>query len=228
MTLLKACQLRKDRGFKMPLDKKFKDVLSLNFGKDDEIHVGLLASSGQFNNGTITLGEIDEFITEYKDDYNVFMCYAPIEGDDRLLENAKPTRFLVADIDGAEIPKEFPPSYYWETSPNKYQGLWISDKVIAPKDYEVLAHAMVKKFKFDSASDIVHLYRIPTTINHKYATPQEVSEPKGDGVVYRRQDIFEILEYDKYKNRLEDSLSPVERDFIKNIGTLEMIADSQS
>ena len=34
-------------------------------------------------------------------------------------------------------------------------------------------------------------------------------------------------EYDKYKNRLEDSLSPVERDFIKNIGTLEMIADSQ-
>lgn len=183
----------------MPLDKKFKDVLSLNFSKEDEIHVGLLASSGQFNNGTITLDEIDEFITEYKDDYNVFMCYAPIEGDDRLLENAKPTRFLVADIDGAEIPKEFPPSYYWETSPNKYQGLWISDKVIAPKDYEVLAHAMVKKFKFDSASDIVHLYRIPTTVNHKYATPQEVSEPKGDGVVYRRQDIFEILEYDKYK-----------------------------
>lgn len=183
----------------MPLDKNFKDVLSLNFSKEDEIHVGLLASSGQFNNGTITLNEIDEFITEYKDDYNVFMCYAPIEGDDRLLENAKPTRFLVADIDGAEIPKEFPPSYYWETSPNKYQGLWISDKVIAPKDYEVLAHAMVKKFKFDSASDIVHLYRIPTTINHKYATPQEVSEPKGDGVVYRRQDIFEILEYDKYK-----------------------------
>ena len=34
-------------------------------------------------------------------------------------------------------------------------------------------------------------------------------------------------EYDKYKNRLEDSLSPVERDFIKNIGTLEMVADSQ-
>lgn len=183
----------------MPLDKKFKDVLSLNFGKDDEIHVGLLASSGQFNNGTITLDEIDEFITDYKDDYNVFMCYAPIEGEDRLLENVKPTRFLVADIDGAEIPKEFQPSYYWETSPNKYQGLWISDKVIAPEDYEVLAHAMVKKFKFDSASDIVHLYRIPTTINHKYATPQEVSEPKGDGVVYRRQDIFEILEYDKYK-----------------------------
>jgi len=61
---------------------------------------------------------------------------------------------------------------------------------------------MVKKFKFDSASDIVHLYRIPTTVNHKYATPQEVSEPKGDGVVYRRQDIFEILEYDMWGQTL--------------------------
>lgn len=184
----------------MPLDKKFIDVLSLNFAKDDDIHVGLLASSGQFNNGTITLDEIDDFINEYKDDFNVFMCYAPIKGEQRLLENARPTRFLVADIDGVDIPEDFQPSYYWETSPNKLQGLWVSDKPISPEDYEVLAHAMVKKFKFDSASDIVHLYRIPTTINHKYSTPQQVSEPKGKGTVYRRQDIFKILEYDKYKS----------------------------
>lgn len=49
------------------------------------------------------------------------------------------------------------------------------------------------------------------------------------GHVSHKQDIEKAhAEYDKYKNRLEDSLSPVERDFIKNIGTLEMIADSQS
>lgn len=186
----------------MTLNKKFKEVLSLNFGKKDDIHVGLLTSEDKgsvFTSGTIKLKEIDEFISEYQDDYNIYMCYAPIDGDSRLLEKAKPTRFLVADIDGAEIPSEFPPSYYWETSPNKYQGLWISDKPILPEDYEILAHAMVKKYKFDSASDIVHLYRIPTTINHKYATPQHVSDIQGEGVVYRRQDIFEILNYTKYK-----------------------------
>ena len=33
-------------------------------------------------------------------------------------------------------------------------------------------------------------------------------------------------EYDKYKNRLEDNLSPVEKDFIASIGALEQIADS--
>lgn len=33
-------------------------------------------------------------------------------------------------------------------------------------------------------------------------------------------------EYDKYKNRLEDSLSPVEKDFIESISVLEQLADS--
>ena len=34
-------------------------------------------------------------------------------------------------------------------------------------------------------------------------------------------------EYDKYKNRLEDSLSPVEKDFIESIDILESIADKK-
>ena len=33
-------------------------------------------------------------------------------------------------------------------------------------------------------------------------------------------------EYDKYKNRLEDNLSPVEKDFIASIVALEQLADS--
>lgn len=33
-------------------------------------------------------------------------------------------------------------------------------------------------------------------------------------------------EYDKYKNRLYDTLSPVEKDFIESIGMLEQISDS--
>lgn len=33
-------------------------------------------------------------------------------------------------------------------------------------------------------------------------------------------------EYDKYKKRLDDTLSPAEKDFIKSIGILEEIADS--
>ena len=33
-------------------------------------------------------------------------------------------------------------------------------------------------------------------------------------------------EYDKYKNRLDDTLSLVEKDFIESIGMLEQITDS--
>ena len=34
-------------------------------------------------------------------------------------------------------------------------------------------------------------------------------------------------EYDRYKNRLDDTLSPVEKDFIESIGTLEEITSSK-
>ena len=33
-------------------------------------------------------------------------------------------------------------------------------------------------------------------------------------------------EYDKYKNRLDDTLSPVEKDFIKSISMLEQFSES--
>lgn len=33
-------------------------------------------------------------------------------------------------------------------------------------------------------------------------------------------------EYDKYKNQLDDTRSPVEKDFIESIGMLEQISDS--
>lgn len=203
----------------MALQKKFKKLLSLNFGKDDGIHVGLLSpeeDGSVFTKGTVTLDELEDFIEEHKQEQNVYMCYAPVSGSKRLLENAQPTRFLVADIDGVKIPEEFPPSYYWKTSPGKYQGLWVSDKPISPEDYEILAHAMVDKYKFDTASDIVHLYRIPTTINHKYATPQKVSKAKGDGTVYRRKDIYEILEYAKYKGKVTKSKRSNKRKPIPN------------
>lgn len=47
------------------------------------------------------------------------------------------------------------------------------------------------------------------------------------GHISRKQAIEKAhAEYDKYKNRLDDTLSPVEKDFIKSIGALERITDS--
>lgn len=49
----------------------------------------------------------------------------------------------------------------------------------------------------------------------------------GSGHVSHKQALDKAhAEYDKYKLKLEDTLSPVEQDFIKSIGTLEGIADS--
>jgi len=42
--------------------------------------------------------------------------------------------------------------------------------------------------------DIVHLYRIPGTVNHKYATDFKVSGMQGDGTVYRKREFVKFLE----------------------------------
>ena len=48
-----------------------------------------------------------------------------------------------------------------------------------------------------------------------------------DGRISHKQAIEKAhAEYDKYKNRLDDTLSPVEKDFIESIGMLEQITDS--
>jgi hypothetical protein len=45
--------------------------------------------------------------------------------------------------------------------------------------------------------------------------------------LYNKQAIEKAhAEYDKYKNRLDDTLSPVEKDFIESIGMLEEIVDN--
>ena len=49
----------------------------------------------------------------------------------------------------------------------------------------------------------------------------------GSGHISHKQAIEKAhAEYDKYKNRLDDTLSPVEKDFIESIGMLEQITDS--
>ena len=49
----------------------------------------------------------------------------------------------------------------------------------------------------------------------------------GNGSVSHKQAIEKAhAEYDKYKNRLDDTLSPVEKDFIESICMLEQISDS--
>ena len=121
--------------------------------------------------------------------------------------------------------------------------LWVHDE-IHRSDIEV-AKNYLSEAELDALNKIVTAYLDIAEVHALNQEPMYMKdwlETIDDYLKMTRRDILTTsghvshkqaiekahAEYDKYKNRLEDSLSPVERDFIKNIGTLEMIADSQS
>lgn len=181
------------------LDKFIKSI-SVNYGKDELLNFSFKTGK-QMVNRPFPFSKIKEIIEKYRDNADVYMTFCPLTGGQRKLEYALPTRIVAADIDEAEIPKDFEPSYYWETSPGKKQGIWIIDNELTTEEYEQIAKAMSIMYDFDSANDIVHLYRLPLTKNHKYKQHFDISEPIGNGKIYRKKKVIEKFKNVKIKKK---------------------------
>lgn len=179
---------------------KFIKSISVNYGKDELLNFSFKTGK-QMVNRPFPFSKIKEIIEKYRDNADVYMTFCPLAGGQRKLEYALPTRIVAADIDEAEIPKDFEPSYYWETSPGKKQGIWIIDNELTAEEYEQIAKAMSIMYDFDSANDIVHLYRLPLTKNHKYKQHFDISEPIGDGKIYRKKKVIEKFKNVKIKKK---------------------------
>lgn len=181
------------------LDKFIKSI-SVNYGKDELLNFSFKTGK-QMVNRPFPFSKIKEIIEKYRDNADIYMTFCPLAGGQRKLEYALPTRIIAADIDEAKIPKDFEPSYYWETSPGKKQGIWIIDNELTTEEYEHIAKAMSIMYDFDSANDVVHLYRLPLTKNHKYKQHFSVSEPIGDGKIYRKKRVIEKFKNVKIKKK---------------------------
>ena len=190
---------------------KFIELLQRNFGEKDTVNFAVNKKfylerkikedpdsperfSRDFNQSRHYVKNIGSQVKALKDKYDLYLSFTPTIGE-RKKPNAQDTYIIAQDIDGAPIPNDLPPSYYWETSPNKYQGVWILDNKVNPQEHEILCRKLVTKYGFDPCGvDIVHLYRIPGSINHKYATDFKVSGLQGEGTVYRKRDFVKHLE----------------------------------
>lgn len=181
------------------LDKFIKSI-SVNYGKDELLNFSFKTGK-QMINRPFPFCKIKEIIEKYRDNADVYMTFCPLAGGQRKLEYALPTRIIAADIDEAKIPEDFEPSYYWETSPGKKQGIWIIDNELTTEEYEQIAKAMSIMYDFDSANDIVHLYRLPLTKNHKYKQHFDISKPIGDGRIYRKKKVIEKFKNVKIKKK---------------------------
>lgn len=94
---------------------------------------------------------------------------------------------MAQDIDECEDPSSITPkpSYIWESSPNKYQGLWELDRYITEQEYTPLNKALAKHIGCDDCFDFAHVYRIPGTVNHKYKNSPRVKLPKASKAIYK-------------------------------------------
>lgn len=188
------------------MSKEFLDILRRNYTEDDLIPFGVNKKfynqkhpenrfNRDFEEHKYRIKLIPDQVKALRDKYDLYICFTPVKDGKRIKPNAQDSFVIAQDIDGAPIPEDLTPSYYWQTSPGKYQGVWILDNAVNPQEHEIICRKLIKKYNFDPCgSDIVHFYRIPSTRNHKYASTFKVSGLQGKGTVYRKRDIIKRLE----------------------------------
>ena len=119
--------------------------------------------------------------------YDLYWSPMPYSKPQRQNRFSLDTKFLAQDIDECEDPSSITPkpSYLWESSPNKYQGLWELDRYIGEGEYTPLNKSLAEHIGCDDCFDFAHVYRIPGTVNHKYKNSPRVGIPKFTKAIYK-------------------------------------------
>lgn len=127
--------------------------------------------------------------------YDLYWSPMPYSKPRRQNQFSLDTKFMAQDIDECQDPDSITPkpSYIWESSPNKYQGLWELDRYITEKEYTPLNKALAKHIGCDDCFDFAHVYRIPGTINHKYKNSPSVKLPKATKAIYKPKNIKKVV-----------------------------------
>lgn len=148
--------------------------------------------------------------THPAEEYDLYWCPLPFASAKRRKELVVGSTFLWSDIDDVPLEalekKKIIPTYWWESSPGRLQGLWKMDKYLDPEDSQDLNRNLTYFIGGDvSGWDLTQVLRIPGTINHKYE-----GTPKVGDLVFTKK----AYKFDKLSTRLE-GIAPdlVEADF---------------
>lgn len=136
--------------------------------------------------------KLKEFFQAYPPEkYDLYWSPMPYTQPKRQNRFSVDTKFMAQDIDECEDPSSISPkpSYIWESSPNKYQGLWELDRYINEQEYTPLNKALAAHIGCDDCFDFAHVYRIPGTINHKYKNSPPVGRVKPTKAIYKPRDL---------------------------------------
>jgi hypothetical protein len=120
-----------------------------------------------------------EYINRNYAKRSVYFCPQLLKGHRRTKEDVAVCTVLWADLDECN-PKmvEPKPSIVLESSPGRWQALWLLDKKTDPLDAEDMSHRIAYKYKEYGCDqkgwDLSQLLRIPITYNMKYQTADDI------------------------------------------------------
>ncbi|WP_222869700.1 hypothetical protein ROLI_030230 [Roseobacter fucihabitans] len=101
-------------------------------------------------------------------DHNLYFGVNPFSQDRRQKEFALPTSLGWCDMDDSD-PKAYRPlpSHLWETSPNRFQALWLWDTEHDVEEAERFSRSLADRYGGDAGWTITKMLRIPGSVNHK-------------------------------------------------------------
>lgn len=140
--------------------------------------------------------------------YDLYFCPVTYQNNKRRKAEVNPSKFLWQDIDEKEdldalITGPHKPSIWWESSPNKYQGLWEVDNYLDLEEMETINPWLSDMVGTDDCHDVGHVIRIPGTINHKYNNKPRVKKANRTNKIYRRTKLIKDSKKSIKKNKTE-------------------------
>ena len=101
-------------------------------------------------------------------DYNLYFCPNPFSRDRRKTALALPSRLGWCDMDDSDPDAYRPqPNHVWETSPGRFQALWLWDVRHEVSEAEAFSRTLAARHGGDTGWSITKMLRIPGSINHK-------------------------------------------------------------
>lgn len=115
--------------------------------------------------------KLEATVTQWLDTHstkNLYFCPLPFNEPKRRKEAVSRSRLLWSDIDNAD-PHKVEPSILWESSPGRFQGLWLLPKPVYAEEAAELSKRMAYYIGADRGGwDLTQVLRIPGTPNLKY------------------------------------------------------------
>src|SRR3989304_2677067 len=115
------------------------------------------------------IDEVAGFLEEVKSGVDIYFCPLPSNKKSRRKESFDKSRILWADLDEASPYTCHPkPTIAWETSPNRYQALWLLDRELTASEVESVNKNLTYSIGADKGGwDLGQILRIPYTTNYK-------------------------------------------------------------